>query len=192
MKIAIISGSNRKNSQSSKIAAIVSENLDKKLIPNDTIDLSRIKFPFWEDEEDGKISIHTTKFSETSKMLDKSSGIIFVVPEWGGMVPPQVKNIFLLASKNELAHKPGLIITLSASTGGAYPVAELRSFSYKNTKICWIPDHLIIRNVEKFDGYNNERISSRIDYSCMMLLEYAKALKPIRLKANFSSFKNGM
>ena len=40
-----------------------------------------------------------------------------MVPEWGGMVPSQVKNIFLLASNNEFAHKPGLIVTLSESLG---------------------------------------------------------------------------
>ena len=108
------------------------------------------------------------------------------------MVPSQVKNIFLLASNNELAHKPGLIVALSESMGGAYPIAELRSFSYKNTKICWIPEHVIIRKVKNFFPDTDDRLNSRIDYSCKMLVEYSKALKPLRNIADLKTFKNGM
>ena len=76
--------------------------------------------------------------------------------------------------------------------GGSYPVVELRSFSYKNTKICWIPDHVIIRKVKEFDPYKDLRLNSRLDYSCKMLLEYSRALVSVRNAADLKTFKNGM
>ena len=48
-------------------------------------------------------------------------------------------NIFLLCGNGEFSHKPGLIVSVSSGNGGAYPIAELRSSSYKNTHIMWIP-----------------------------------------------------
>ena len=192
LKIAIISGSNRRNSQSIRISNILFQKLRFLNINVSLVNLEKENFPFWQDDYDDLISPHKKAFEKTSLLLKDAEGFIFVVPEWGGMVPSQVKNIFLLASNNELAHKPGLIVALSESMGGAYPIAELRSFSYKNTKICWIPEHVIIRKVKDFFPDTDGRLNSRIDYSCKMLVEYSKALKPIRNIADLKTFKNGM
>ena len=192
MKIAIISGSNRRNSQSIRISNIIFQKLSFLNINVSLVNLEKENFPFWQDDYDDLISPHKKAFEKTSLLLKDAEGFIFVVPEWGGMVPSQVKNIFLLASNNELSHKPGLIVSLSESMGGAYPVAELRSFSYKNTKICWIPEHVIIRKVKDFFPDTDDRLNSRIDYSCKMLVEYSKALKPVRNVADLKTFKNGM
>ena len=192
LKIAIISGSNRYNSQSIRISKIYMEKLNTLKIDVQLINLEKEKLPFWEDDHEEFISPHKEVFKNISMILNAAEGFVFVVPEWGGMVPSQVKNIFLLASNYEFAHKPGLIVTLSESFGGSYPVAELRSSSYKNTKICWIPDHVIIRKVKEFYPDKDHRLNSRIDYSCKMLLEYSKALKSVRKEADLKTFKNGM
>lgn len=192
MKISIISGSNRKNSQSIKISKIYFEKLNRLDASVNLISLEKERLPFWEDDFEGNIPPYKEAFKNISIKLHESDGFVFVVPEWGGMVPSQVKNIFLLASNNEFAHKPGLIVTLSESLGGSYPVVELRSFSYKNTKICWIPDHVIIRKVKEFDPDKDLRLNSRLDYSCKMLLEYSKALVSVRNAADLKTFKNGM
>lgn len=192
MKIVIISGSNRRNSQSIRISNILFQKLSFLNINVSLVNLEKENFPFWQDDYDNLVSPHKKAFEKTSLLLKDAEGFIFVVPEWGGMVPSQVKNIFLLASNNELSHKPGLIVSLSESMGGAYPIAELRSFSYKNTKICWIPEHVIIRKVKEFLPDSDERLNSRIDYSCKMLVEYSKALKPVRNAADLKTFKNGM
>ena len=192
MKISIISGSNRKNSQSIKISKIYFEKLNRLDASVNLINLEKERLPFWEDDLEGYIPPCKEAFKNISIKLHESDGFVFVVPEWGGMVPSQVKNIFLLASNNEFAHKPGLIVTLSESLGGSYPVVELRSFSYKNTKICWIPDHVIIRKVKEFDPDKDLRLNSRLDYSCKMLLEYSKALVSVRNAADLKTFKNGM
>ena len=71
-----------------------------------------------------------------------------IAPEWHGQVPAGLKNFFLICGRAEVGHKPALITTVSSGDGGAYPVAELRMSSYKNNRICYIPEQLIIRNVE--------------------------------------------
>ena len=192
IKISIISGSNRVNSQSLRVSKIYLQKLKTKNVGIDLINLAKEKLPFWEEDFDENISLNKKLFKKVSLTLSKADGFIFVVPEWGGMVPPQVKNLFLLTSNNELSHKPGLIVSVSESLGGAYPVAELRSFSYKNTKICWIPDHVIVRRAKEFSPEKEPRLNSRMDYSCKMLIEYSKALKTVRKVADLKTFKNGM
>ncbi len=119
------------------------------------------------------------------------------MPEYGGMATPNAKNIFLLCGNGELAHKPGLIVSVSSGNGGSYPIAELRSSSYKNTHIMWIPENIIIRNVEEFNenAHGNsipEWLDSRINYVLNLFIDYVHNMKPIREKVNRKDFGNGM
>ncbi len=109
---------------------------------------------------------------------------MIIAPEWHGQVPAGLKNFFLIAGKNEVGHKPALIVTVSS----AYPVAKLRMSSYKNNRICYIPEQVIIRNVESVLNTNPEDNSpdadsyfrERILWSLQVLRAYAEALKPVR------------
>lgn len=65
------------------------------------------------------------------------------------MAPAGLKNFFLMWTGEVLAHKPALLVAVSSADGGSFPIAELRMSSYKNNRVCYIPDHLIIRNVEQ-------------------------------------------
>ena len=108
-----------------------------------------------------------------------------------------MKNFFLHCNNGELAHKPGLIIAISSGTGGAYPIADLRLSSYKNTHIMWIPENIIIRNVEEFNpGSHGKNIpdwlDGRINYVLNLLLTYASNMKPLRTIINRKDFGNGM
>ena len=119
------------------------------------------------------------------------------MPEYGGMATPAAKNIFLLCGNGEFSHKPGLIVSISSGNGGAYPISELRMSSYKNTHIMWIPENIIIRNVEEFNsGAHGDNIpvwlDNRIDYVLKLLLTYASKMKPIREIVNRKDFGNGM
>ena len=78
--------------------------------------------------------------SPISNKLASSDAFIVISPEWHGMAPAGLKNFFLMWGKGELAHKPALIITVSSGDGGSYPVAELRMSSYKNNRICFLPE----------------------------------------------------
>ena len=199
MKISIISSSHRINSQSKKISDFLEKNLLKLNNDLDTfsLDLAKSLLPFWSpDKKNGK-GIWGETWNSISKNLESSDGFILVVPEYGGMATPAAKNIFLLCGNGEFSHKPGLIVSVSSGNGGAYPIAELRSFSYKNTHIMWIPENIIIRNVEEFNpGSHGKNIpdwlDDRIDYVLNLLLAYASNIKPLRTIINRKDFGNGM
>ena len=161
------------------------------------LDLAEVLLPLWSDEKKNRKGVWGETWASISDNLNKSDGFILVVPEYGGMATPAAKNIFLLCDNGELAHKPGLIVSVSSGNGGAYPVAELRSSSYKNTHIMWIPENIIIRNVEEFipgtHGKNiPEWLDDRINYVLKLFLAYLSNMKPLRKIINRKDFGNGM
>ena len=199
MKISIIAASHREKSQSKRI----SDFLFKKLLnmqPNLNIfslDLGTTSLPLWSTEKKNSKGVWGKTWKTISDNFDKSDGFILVVPEYGGMATPAAKNIFLLCGNGELTHKPGLIVSVSSGNGGAYPIAELRSSSYKNTHIMWIPENIIIRNVEEFNpGTHGDSIpgwlDSRIDYVLKLFLAYVLNMKPLRKIVNRKDFANGL
>ena len=199
MKISIISTSHRKNSQSKRISNIFKNFILE--ISNSTecfnLDTFDSNIPIWTSEKKENVNFWEKEFKKISLELNSSDGFIFIVPEYGGMATPNSKNFFLVFNNGELFHKPGLIVSISSGNGGAYPISELRSSSYKNSHIMWIPENIIIRNVEQFSpGKHGELIppwiDNRIKYSCDLLLKYSKYLKPIQKYINRKEFSNGM
>lgn len=189
LKLSIVAGSSRPDAQSSRIVNYLSARMGV-LFPDIELylhDLYSSPLPPWDPSMwSGEPSDLKTAWEPVSRELSHSDGLIFVVPEWHGMVPPAFKNFLLLCSA-ELAHKPGLIVGVSASVGGTYPVVELRASAGKNNRICWVPDHLIVRSAKSalIDGSgatpdDGSDIAERCDYSLRMLVEYAKALRPLR------------
>ena len=199
MKISIISASHRINSQSKRISHLLQNNLliNKSGLEIFFLDLAETPLPLWSpDKKNGK-GVWGETWSSMSENLRQSDSFIFVVPEYGGMATPAAKNIFLLSGNGEFAHKPGLIVSVSSGNGGAYPIAELRSTSYKNTHIMWIPENIIIRNVEEFNpgehGSNIPKwLDTRIEYVLNLFLAYASNMKPLRTIINRKDFGNGM
>ena len=199
MKISIISASHRKNSQSHRISYILQSNLNKlntnlDLFP---LDLGTTGLPLWSPDKKSGNGIWGALWTNISKNLDESDGFIFIVPEYGGMATPSAKNLFLLCGEGELTHKPGLIVSVSSGNGGAYPIADLRSFSYKNTHIMWIPENIIIRNVEEFNPGSHgssipQWLDGRVNYALNLLLAYSYNMKPLRELINRKDFGNGM
>ena len=203
MKITIISGSHRNPSQSEKVA----RHIEKTLQQEQGIDtwlyaLADNPLPLWdqtiwEDDQQWKDLLAPIR-----EQLESSDGFVIVSPEWHGQVPSGLKNFFLLFNRFELGHKPALIVAVSSADGGAYPVAELRMSSYKNNRICYIPEQVIVRNVEgvlndnaednnqEADSYFRERIS----WSLEILKAYAEAMKPMRESGQMhhNKFGNGM
>lgn len=202
MKITIIDGSHRLQSQSAKVANFFAKRFEE-LLPGTqtfTFHLSGNPLPLW-DEDFGKGEEKWKKvWTPIQDQLLASDGFIVVSPEWHGMVPPGLKNFFMFCSNAELAHKPALICGVSAGRGGAYPIAELRMSSYKNNHVVYIPDHLIVREVDKLlngpeaSGPEEVIFRKRIDYSLTVLGEYATALRAVREsgKINHKEFGNGL
>ena len=199
MKISIISANYRANSQSKRISDLLHNNLLNIQLGLEifSLDLADASLPFWSpDKKNGK-GVWGEVWNSISDNLNKSDGFILVVPEYGGMATPAAKNIFLLCGNGEFAHKPGLIVSVSSGNGGAYPIAELRSSSYKNTHLMWIQENVIIRNVEEFNPGDHgdnipEWLDDRINYVLNLFLAYASNMKPLRELVNRKDFGNGM
>ncbi|TCK18054.1 NADPH-dependent FMN reductase [Thiogranum longum] len=204
MKISIISGSHRKNSQSEKVARFIERTLKDKQLCDETwlFTLEGNPLPLWDESIWEGNPEWQARLTPISTQLASSDGFVVIAPEWHGQVPAGLKNFFLMWGKGELAHKPALIVTVSSADGGAYPVAELRMSSYKNNRLCYIPEQVIVRNVESVlnddpeknnpdaDGYFRERIA----YALGVLKEYALALREVRSSgaASLEVFRNGM
>jgi NAD(P)H-dependent FMN reductase len=202
MKISIISGSHRHDSESARVAKYVGKELKNLAGDYHThlVDLADNPLPLWDEEVWKSSAEWKNVWQPIAKELQSSDAFIVISPEWSGMVPAGLKNFFLLASAKELGHKPAMIIAVSSSTGGAYPVVELRTSSYKNTRICYIPEHVIIRDCTKVlhgdkpQSDADEYIRKRMTYSLKLLAEYGKAFKAIRDSGviDLKTYPNGM
>ena len=204
MKLTIVCGSHRINSQSEKVSNVIQDSVESiQLFEEvDIVSLAGNPLPLWDqgvwdgDEKWKKLLV------PLKEKLAKSDAFVIVSPEWHGQVPAGLKNFFLLCTKKELGHKPALIVTVSNGDGGAYPVAELRMSSYKNNRLCYIPEHVIVRKVEKVlnanvddnDPRSDKYYRERLAWALGILKEYASAFRQIRSSGVTDSdvFKNGM
>ncbi|CDG21526.1 putative oxidoreductase [Xenorhabdus poinarii G6] len=193
----IVSSSTRENSQSIRVAHTI-----KKLLSNidndaniELIDLAIIHHQEWSNEF-WKEAIPCPAWRETSRKLTYCNAIIFVVPEWHGMIPPALMNFLVLIERNELAHKPALIVSISSGNGGTYPIVMLKGFCSKNNRICFIPDHIVVRHVSDitFENDLDCDVSARLCYSLGMLKAYIPALELVRQNAvlDYETWPYGM
>jgi len=84
-----------------------------------------------------------------------------------------------------LEHKPVLLCGVSAGDGGAYPVMDMRAYSFKNFRPCYLPEQLIVRKVrEEFLEVEESGVRSltfeRADYCLRLLQAYATGFETIR------------
>ncbi len=187
MKFAIISGSTRSNPQSSKVASYVKTQLEEQLSQETyLLDLSKTTLKYWDETFWSDYDNFDPAWNLASKEIHSCDAIVIVAPEWNGMLPPALKNVFHLATKGEIANKPGLIISVSSGINGVYPITELRLNSFKNTYINYIPQHVIVRNVntvlnpEAVETESDKLTRERIDYTLKILKVYAEAFVSIR------------
>jgi hypothetical protein len=197
LNVALVAGSSRANSQSGKVARFLRQRLIEQghtsAEASCVIDLGLAPLPLWPAEDAGPWGLY-------SQQLAAADAVVIISPEWNGMASPAIKNFFIYASKAELAHKPGLLVGVSSSVGGSYPISELRASGYKNCRLCYLPEHLIIRSVEKVlntpqaSSEEDQRLHPRVDYALDILVKYAKALSPVRASIDMTNpaFTNGM
>lgn len=197
LNIALIAGSSRNGSQSAKVARYLRQRLIELGLTSteqsSLLDLGERALPLWPADDKGP-------WAEYQQQLAAADALVVIAPEWNGMACPAVKNFFLYASKAELAHKPALLVGVSSGIGGAYPISELRASGYKNCRLGYLPEHLIVRHVEAVlnagpaASEDDLRIRKRIDYALDILGKYGVALKPVResIDLSIAAFANGM
>jgi multimeric flavodoxin WrbA len=202
MKYFVLSGSHRAEAQTLKVANYVKAVLlaEHPGAAVHLFSLSGNPLPLWDEATGGAPDALWDPISAELKAAD---ALVVVSPEWGGMATPGVKNFLLNCTADEIGHKPALIVTDSASRGGSYPVAELRMSGYKNNRIAWIPEHVIVQhvgsNLNAPDGApdlskEDVLIRQRLRYGLRVLEEYGKALRQVRASGavDHKTFKSGM
>lgn len=188
MKFGIVVGSHRPRSESLKVGRYIEGAITRKFADASVylLGLGGNPLPLWDEGRWNDDPQWERVWGPISRELQTCEAFAIVSPEWSGMVPAGLKNFFLLCGAKELSHKPGLIVTVSASRGGAYPVAELRMSSYKNTQFCYIPEHVIVRdagdmlNGSEPSGKDDIYLRARLDHALGILHEYGRALRLVR------------
>jgi NAD(P)H-dependent FMN reductase len=190
MKIGIISGSHRPEGESGRVADFLAKRVSelKEGTESYVLKLTHDMLPLWDESMWGKEGKAKEAFAPIASELQTCDAVIVIAPEYNGTAPAALKNFFHYVSGKEFGHKAGLIVGVSGSVNGQYPVAEIRSHSFKNAKVCYMPDHLVIRHVAEIlkddvkDAFKEDDayMRERIDYTLNVFFEYATALKAVR------------
>ncbi|MEN8720853.1 MAG: NAD(P)H-dependent oxidoreductase [Oceanococcaceae bacterium] len=199
MNIGIVIGSMQAESNSAKVGRYIDRQLQQRGLHGITLDLGKTPLPLW-GSTDGDQS-WDARYQTLSEQFAACEGFVLISPEYHGMVPAALKNALLHFGSAVLAHKPAYIVGVSAGTGGAYPVAELRMSSSKNNRLCFTPEHCIVRQADQVlnseepaQDAQDQHIRRRLDYGLAILVEYAHALKQVRDSGviDHTQFANGM
>jgi len=196
LNILLVSSSQRDKSKSFEVAKYLQTNIlnDMKGVDSSILDLSR--YPFLLDHYGtgrDELSLLTKNKDEVLSQLYGCDGIVFIAPEWGGMIPPALVNLLLLSASGSakglpLGHKPAFAIGVSASGGGGNPISLLKGYAAKNSHLTWLPLHAIIHNVADFleqewtpklDGRYSQ-VQSRLLVGLKSLVIYANQLSGVR------------
>ncbi len=186
-KIVLISGSHRANSESGRVADYLASRLSSVHgVTADVMKLDGNPLPLWDDSAWNPELDLAKQFAPYATRLAAADGFVVIAPEWAGMAAPAVKNFMLYTDVENVGHKPALIVSVSSGNNGVYPVVDLHVTSYKNNRIVYIPEHLIVRNVgsvfkgDVASGPDDEYIRSRTDYALGVLKKYAVAMATMR------------
>ena len=203
MKIAIISGSNRADSGSRKVADYCYHYLTHEQ-GNEAqlLDMHELDLPMWSEDLWNSDSPQAQNWAEHKSVLAECDAYVVVAAEWNGTIPPSLQNIIMHLDRGTVGHKPALLVGVSAGRGGAYPIAQLKSSINKNNRLVLIPDYVIVRGVgDVFDDValdesreDDYYIKSRSNASLDELELYAKHLGQLRaeLVFDYSRFTHGM
>ncbi len=204
MNILVVSSSQRNESKSFDVAKYIQSNIldDMQDIDSSILDLSRYPFlldhygisreDFSQEDMDNSASLASNK-DEVLSQLYACDAVVFIAPEWGGMIPPALVNLLLLTANGSanglpLGHKPAFAVGVSASGGGSNPISLLKGYAAKNSHLTWLPLHAIVQNVDDFlaqpwEPQSDSRFSqvqSRLFVGLKSLTIYAKQLSSVR------------
>ncbi|EEW09846.1 NADPH-dependent FMN reductase [Vibrio mimicus] len=182
MKLTLVSGSQRAHSQSLNVANYLKSLAEAHFDQIEILDLHELDLPFW-NEGVWQNREQWQPWRNVAQGLKQSDAFVFITPEWHGMATPALKNFLLLTTDDELAHKPALLVSVSASVNGVYPISELRMTGNKNNHVCFLPDHLIFRDCEQLITAEHQltdpQMQARSEYTIALLSAYATALAPV-------------
>lgn len=194
MHITLITGSQRAKGESTRIGHAIGKLVKADGHTATVLDLATAELPYWDEGMWGVEGLKdkwAKAWAPHAAELQKADAVVVVAPEYNGMVPSKLRNFLLLASTADWGHKPGLAVGVSSGVGGAYPIAELRAHGVKNSRLVWIPDHLIVRLAAHMLLDDTSKLTDeqktfdaeargRLRLSLNQLYAYADALKAAR------------
>ncbi|WP_372873214.1 NADPH-dependent FMN reductase [Shewanella sp.] len=184
MKLSIINGSQRRGSQSGRVAEFIKAQ-SHSFSDVEVIELAEYALPFWDgDSRESK----GEDWAIIEAKLSASDAYALITPEWSGMATPMLKQLLMNASVPVTGHKPALLVSVSSGGNGVYPLSELMISGNKNNKMVFIPANVIVRNVEDMlhpvEGSalssRDSAIRARLIESVSLLGRYAELLLPMR------------
>lgn len=194
MKITIISASMRPESQSLKISKWLSDHLNSLGADSVLVDLQELHLPRFEDSD-----IVGDNVKQMLEGYESSDGFVFVSPEWNGTMSHGLISMLHYVG-HEMAHKPVMLVGVSSSRGGHYPLMQMRIMNYKNNHFVISPEALLVQDCnnvlndhEEADGADGY-VKKRADYALKILLSYSESLQSVRSSGviNFDDFPNGV
>ncbi|MBT1443600.1 NAD(P)H-dependent oxidoreductase [Shewanella sp. JM162201] len=190
MKLSIINGSQRKESQSGRVAQFIKAH-SHSFSEVEVIELADYSLPFWDGDS---IESKGADWGVIEPKLAQSQAYVLITPEWNGMATPLIKQFLMNASVPVTGHKPALLVSVSSGVNGVYPLSELMVSGNKNNKMVFVPANIIVRNVDemlhseeaseqalsKGELASRDRaIRERIAESLSLLGRYAELLTPL-------------
>ena len=194
MKITIISASMRANSQSLKVSEWLSEHVSSMGAQAKVLDLQKAGLPMYDGSDEMALKAKSILVD-----LSDSDGFVFVSPEWNGTMSHGLVNLLHFVD-HEMAHKPVMLVGVSAGSGGHYPIMQMRIMNYKNNHFVISPEALLVQDVnnmlndhEPSDGASGS-VKKRADYALRILIAYSESLRTVRGCGivNFKEFRNGV
>ena len=184
MTIGVISVSSRANAASRQVAGHLAGRLESRDIDVELVDLYQLGLPLFGQELSDQ---QKANLDSTRQQLQQVAGVVVVIPEWNGAAAPGWSNLMLYIG-DDLAHKPAMLVGVSAGRGGAYPLLGVRSAGYKNSRYVVIPESLIVSYCGEVFGSDGsltahpaaEILGARADYALGVLLAYARSLEAVR------------
>ena len=141
--ITVISGTNRPESNTSRVAALVLEGLTKNDEPTQLVDLSELPDELFASSS---YASKPESFAPHQEAILSTDGILTVVPEYNGSFPGVLKYfIDMLRFPDSLYEKPAAFIGISAGPWGAVRAVEHIEmvFQYRHAHLfgrrCFIP-----------------------------------------------------
>lgn len=181
----IIVGTNRRGSRSRQIANLIQniyQGLGEKV---GIIDLAELPLHELTGEHYGKETPHT--LNEAIQTVNRSTGLIFIVPEYNGSMPGALK-YFIDHWKypDSFEHRAVCFVGLGGMFGGLRPVEHLQQvMGYRNAFV--FPQRIFLQNIWTTlkDGVLGDKISNELLLKqAQDFQKFTTALESVKLDAN--------
>lgn len=181
----ILVGTNRPGSNSRKIADVISEIYSEL---NENVEIVDLKeFPFHELKADSYGEVLPSHLNSYFQKINKSDGLIVIVPEYNGSMPGVLKYfIDFWSYPDAFEHRPVCLVGLGGMFGGLRPVEHLQQvFGYRNSFI--FPDRVFLINVWKTiseNKINDSLVMELLINQAKGFQKFCRALQSEKLDAN--------